>query len=33
MSEPEKMIVFSWAFAFAIMAYVIVKKRLNKKDE
>lgn len=26
MNGPESMIVFSWAFAFAIMAYVIVKK-------
>ena len=30
MSEPERMIVFSWALALVVIAYILVKKQIDK---
>jgi hypothetical protein len=30
MSEPERMIVFSWALALVVIAYILVKKKIEK---
>mgnify|MGYP003636420562 CR=1 FL=1 len=30
MNEMEKMAIFSWALAFAVIAYILVKKQIEK---